>query len=226
MRTAALSKLPIGTIFCLGDNRRMPFLVMRQNKNSTYALLAQPITNLEPDSMCGLNFVSTRLYDWLNHDFIRQLGSCRDKLLPGPGDSLVTIPSVSEYCHMWLHMPYDGWHPCEWTRTPSNVKNSFCVMRKNDDVIHGSDGPCAVCRPVICLPGETTVLTRNDGVTPHYGTLSFDNDCFPVLEKEELDDREWQSLCRIMGLVPEKTDRIVLRGTVLYFGVTTDEAWT
>lgn len=225
MKTAALSKLPVGAAFCLNDNRRMPFLVMQQNKDATYALLAQPITNLEPDSMCGLNFAATKLHDWLNHDFIRQLDSYKDKLLPGPGGSVVTIPSVVEYRHMRLHMPYDGWYPYEWTRTPSNVKNSFCVMRKDNDVIHGSDGPCAVCRPVICLPGETTVLTRNDGITPHYGTLSFDNDCFPVLEKEDWSDSEWQNFCKVMGLVPEKTDRIVLRGTVEYFGITTDEAW-
>lgn len=54
---------------------------------------------------------------------------------------------------------------------------------------------------------------------PHYGEIYFDNDCFIVEEKEEVNETEWNVLCKMFGLIPDKTNRIVIKGKVEYFGM-------
>lgn len=55
--------------------------------------------------------------------------------------------------------------------------------------------------------------------SPHYGEIDFNNDCFIVKEVEETSETEWNMLCKMFGLVPDKTYRIVVKGKVEYFGV-------
>ena len=53
----------------------------------------------------------------------------------------------------------------------------------------------------------------------HYGEIDFNNDCFIVKEVEETSKIEWNMLCKLFGLIPDKTYRIVIKGKVEYFGV-------
>lgn len=51
-----------------------------------------------------------------------------------------------------------------------------------------------------------------------YGEINVSGDTFIVKEKEECSKKEWEIICRMCGLNPDCTDRIVIDGTIKYFG--------
>lgn len=62
-----------------------------------------------------------------------------------------------------------------------------------------------------------------DEISPHYGEIKFNGDCFIVKEREECSNSEWMYLCDLFSLDYDATEQILIDGIVKYFGLRKDE---
>lgn len=53
----------------------------------------------------------------------------------------------------------------------------------------------------------------------YYGEIEVNGDCFIVKEKEDCSEEEWKTICKMCGLIPEFTERIVFDGVIKFFGI-------